>query len=59
MGGVHLADMMIELYRIEVKKTRWYIKVIWHMINIAKLNGWLLYRRHCVQRGVPTTQTLP
>ena len=47
MGGVDLVDLLIELYRIEVKTTRWYIKVFWYIIDIAKVNSWLLYRRHC------------
>ena len=50
MGGV---DMLISLYRIPVKTHRWYIKVFWHLVDIAKVNGWLLYRRHCDQIGIP------
>ena len=53
MGGVDLADMLIQLYRIEVKTTRWYIKVFWHMVDIAKVNSWLLYRRHQNQLNIP------
>ena len=53
MGGVDLADMLISLYRIPVKTHRWYIKVFWHLVDIAKVNGWLLYRRHCDQIGIP------
>ena len=40
-------------YRIEVKTTRWYIKVFWHMVDIAKVNSWLLYRRHQNQLNIP------
>lgn len=47
MGGVHLVDMFIELCRIEVKTTRWYNKVFWHIIDIAKVTSWLLYCGHC------------
>ena len=53
MGGVDLADMLIQLYRIEVKTTRWYIKVFWYMVDIAKVNSWLLYRRHQNQLNIP------
>lgn len=49
MGGVDLADMLIALYRIAVKTKRWYVKVFWHLIDIAKVNGWILYRRHYKQ----------
>ena len=47
MGGVDLPDMLIKLYQSEVKTTRWYIEVFYHMIDIAKINSWLLYHHHC------------
>ena len=53
MGGVDLADMLIALYRIEVKTMRWYVKIFWHLVDIAKVNAWLLYRRHYEQAGKP------
>ena len=49
MGGVDLADMLIELYRTKIKTNRWYIKLIFHCVDIAKVNAWLLYRRHADQ----------
>ena len=49
MGGVDLADMLISLYRTAFKTKRWYIKVIFHLVDIAKVNSWLFYRRHCDQ----------
>uniref|UniRef100_F6X7P9 PiggyBac transposable element-derived protein domain-containing protein n=1 Tax=Ciona intestinalis TaxID=7719 RepID=F6X7P9_CIOIN len=52
MGGVDLADMLISLYRTEVKTRRWYIKIFWHCIDIAKVNAWLLYRRHCNEMSI-------
>ncbi|XP_065055887.1 piggyBac transposable element-derived protein 2-like isoform X2 [Rhopilema esculentum] len=59
MGGVDLADMLIALYRIEVKTKRWYIKVFWHLVDICKVNGWLLYRRHSRQLGLPAAKQKP
>ena len=53
MGGVDLADMLISFYRIPVKTHRWYIKTFWHLVDIAKVNDWLLCRRHCDQIGIP------
>ena len=49
MGGVDLADMLITLYRIPCKTKRWYQKIFWHLVDIAKVNAWLLYRRHYQQ----------
>ncbi|XP_004211012.1 piggyBac transposable element-derived protein 3 [Hydra vulgaris] len=53
MGGVDLADMLISLYRTTIKTKRWYLKVFFHCLDIAKVNGWLFYRRHCDQLKVP------
>ena len=53
MGGVDLVDMLIALYRISVKTKRLYIKVCWHLVNIAKVNGWILYKGHRVQLSIP------
>ena len=48
MGSVDLADMLISLYRTHIKTKRWYF----HCVDIAKVSGWLLYRRHCDQLGI-------
>ena len=42
MGGVDLSDMLISLYRTQVKTKRWYIKILFHSVDIAKVNAWLL-----------------
>ena len=34
-------------------KKRWHPKVILHALDICKINGKLLYRRHCDQQAVP------
>ena len=47
MGGVDLVDMFTELCQIEVKTTRWYNKLFWDIIDIARINSWLLYCGHC------------
>ena len=44
MGGVELADMLIALYGCKIKTKRWYLVILFHAIDIAKVNGWLLYR---------------
>ena len=53
MGGVDLVDMLMVLYRISVKTKRCYIKIFWHLVDIAKVNGWILYKRHRVQLSIP------
>ena len=53
MGGVDLANMLISIYQIPIKTHGWYIKVFWHLVDIAKVNGWIIYRKYCEQnRGL-------
>ena len=59
MGGVDLADMLISLYRTRINtKKRWYLKLIFHCIDISKINAWLLYRSHCTQFKMPKNKQL-
>ena len=58
MGGVDLSDMLIALYRTNFKTKRWYLKVLFHCVDIAKVNAWLLYRRYCTQLKVAKKQQL-
>lgn len=45
MGGVDLADMLIALYRTEMRAHRWYIPLFSQLLDICINNAWLLYRR--------------
>ena len=58
MSGIDLADMMIALYRIPAKTKRWYINVFWHLINICKMNAWILYWRQFKQLGIQKRDVL-
>ncbi|CAF3057105.1 unnamed protein product [Rotaria sp. Silwood2] len=53
MGGVDLIDMLISLYRINVGSKKYYIKIVFHLIDLSVVNAWLLYRRHCLQLNLP------
>lgn len=53
MGGVDLIDMLISLYRIDVRCQKYYHKIIFHLMDLSVVNAWLLYRRHCSQVNVP------
>ena len=52
MGAVDLADMLIVLYRIQCKTMYWYIKAFSYMVDIAKVNAWILYKRKEILCGV-------
>ena len=45
MGGVDLADCLIALYRINLRSKKYYMRLIFHMIDMVMVNSWLLYRR--------------
>ena len=45
MKGVHLCDMFLELYRIDFKSKKWYMRILFYVLDLATVNGWLLYRR--------------
>lgn len=47
MGGVDLADMLIELYCTDHKSRKWYMRIFYWTIDVSIVNAWLLYKRHC------------
>lgn len=49
MGGIDLHDMLVELYRIDIRVRRFYLRIVFHIIDMCVVNAWLLYRRHCKQ----------
>jgi hypothetical protein len=51
MGGVDLADMVIELYRIDHRSSRWYMRIFHWFLDVAIVNGCFLMRRHQKQSG--------
>ena len=54
---VDLADMLIELYRIDLRSKRWYMRIAYFCFDLAVVNAWLLYQRHLEQNG--TTRHMP
>ena len=57
MEGVDLCDMMLELYRTDIRSKKWYMRIVYYCLDVAVLNGWLLYRRHSAQNN--ETKHLP
>lgn len=45
MGGVDLADMLIELYRVDRKSRKWYTRIVYWVLGVAVVNAWLLTRK--------------
>uniref|UniRef100_A0A3B3S9X1 PiggyBac transposable element-derived protein domain-containing protein n=1 Tax=Paramormyrops kingsleyae TaxID=1676925 RepID=A0A3B3S9X1_9TELE len=50
MGGVDLADMFAALYRIDIHPRRWYLRILYYLIDLSLVNCWLLYRHHLNQK---------
>ena len=46
MGGIDLMDSLVALYKYVFKSCRWYMYIWHHMLHVALVNSWLLYRRH-------------
>lgn len=46
MGGVDVMDMLLSLYRIDRKSTKWYMRLVYHLLGITVNNSWLLSRRN-------------
>lgn len=51
MGGVDLLDSMLGFYRIKVRSKKWYHRIFFHMVDMAIVNSWLLWRRKEKQKG--------
>ncbi|XP_046396458.1 piggyBac transposable element-derived protein 3-like [Ischnura elegans] len=45
MGGVDLMDSLVALYRNDIRNSRWYMRIFYHMLNVAVVNAWLLWRK--------------
>ncbi|CAF0781681.1 unnamed protein product [Rotaria sordida] len=58
MGGVDLLDMLVSFYRINNRSKKYYMKIIFHLIDLSVVNGWLLYRRDCSQFRLPKNEIL-
>ena len=41
---------------MDVKTKRWYIKLFWHLADVAKVNAWNLYSRHSKQLGISSKE---
>ena len=52
MGGVDLADMFLELYRIDIRSKKWYMRIVYYFFDMAVNNAWLIHRRQCKQINV-------
>ena len=45
MGGVDKMDMLLALYRIKVRSRKYYMRIFYHVVNLAVVQAWLVYVR--------------
>lgn len=53
MGGVDLHDQLLSYYRMSFRSKRYYMRLVFHMIDITVINCWLLYRRAADKADIP------
>ena len=52
MGAVDLCDMLLSLYRIRQRTNQISFHIVYYLLGISVINGWLLYRRHQNQKSI-------
>ncbi|XP_072144446.1 piggyBac transposable element-derived protein 2-like [Dermacentor andersoni] len=57
-GGVDLMDMLVALYRINLRSKKWYRRLFFHLLDVVIVNCWLLYRRDSTAAKVPRNQQM-
>lgn len=50
MGGVDLLDGLVAYYRIRIRSRKYYMRLVYHFVDMAVVNEWLLYRRDCTNQ---------
>ena len=58
MGGINLLDSCVSRYKYNLRSRRWYVNLFWHLVTLAVINAWLLYRRECRLINTPEKQVM-
>ena len=58
MGGVDLMDSLISLYRIKIRSKKWYLRIVFHLLDLTVVNAWLMYKRDSKASEVPKNEQL-
>ncbi|XP_050553076.1 piggyBac transposable element-derived protein 3-like [Spodoptera frugiperda] len=56
MGGVDLMDSYLGRYRIKVKSKKWYMRLFYHLLDLAVINSWVLFKKNMSAKGIPKKQ---
>ncbi|XP_060806107.1 piggyBac transposable element-derived protein 3-like [Amyelois transitella] len=44
MGGVDLMDSFFGRYRIAMRSRKWYLRILYHLLDMTVINSWLVYK---------------
>ena len=44
MGGVDLANMLMSLYRIDIRSKRYYNRIIYYFLGVCMVNAWNMFK---------------
>lgn len=58
MSGVVLLDMLLAYRKTTVETQRWHIKMMWHLVDVAKVCCRKVYRGHYSQTFLPLKHEL-
>lgn len=56
MGGVDHMDSFLGRYRIRIKSRKWYIRIFYHLLDLAVINAWIIYKKNA--KNVPKKDIL-
>ena len=59
MGYVDQLDMLVALYRINMRSKKWYHRIIFHFLDVILINSWCLYRAAHVSIGTQKKCIMP
>ena len=48
MGAVDRNNQMVENYKLNIKTLKWWKKLFFHLINVAIVNAYIIYKENCV-----------
>ena len=52
MGGVDLFNSHIGRHKIKMRSKKWYFRLFYHLVDVAIVNAWLLYKRVCLEKNI-------
>lgn len=52
MGFVDKADMLKNTYEINRKSHKWWHRILWHFVDVAIVNSFIIFRERCEQRSL-------